>query len=253
VVSHPHALLLYIKEHFMAQKQKDIAFIFLAGNDFLAPYVEREFTDYDVIFQLEDGMKADVAVMISSTEVYDVVEGMNYDENTPVIENGVYAQQERIFRDICEKQGLKPTILRCANIVGTGMVGLPMRFARGIARGTLMNIKENEAVINTVHAIDVARIAHQLVASGETYNVTNGIDTRVVDLIDAIAYRVKNKQVFTLAQKWARMLYGGEYYRTMTTSLTFNNIKMVHALSADAQLIDVVSYLKNHDYTNDTI
>jgi nucleoside-diphosphate-sugar epimerase len=191
--------------------------------------------------------------MISSTDIYDVTEGINYDEQTPVKADSVFAKNEHTFTELCAAKGVTPTILRCANTIGTGMNGLPMRLARGIARGTLMNVKDNDAVINTVHATDVARIARLLSANGGTYNVTSGHDTRVVDLINALAYRIKNKDVFTVGEKWARIIYGKTYYNQMTTTLTFNNMRMVHALPGDMELTDVTVYLKNHDYSNDDI
>lgn len=235
----------------MSTEKQCIAFVYLADNQFLAPYIEREFKGYDVVYNLTDDIAADVAVMVSSTDVYDVTEGMNYDENTPLKSNSTFARHEQTFKDICARKHLKPTILRCANIIGTGMNGLPMRLARGIARGTLMNVKGNEAVINTVHAVDVARVARLLADKGETYNVTSGFDTRIADLIDALAYRIKNKDVFTVGSNWARIIYGKTYLGLMTTTLTFNNMRMVHALPEDMQFNDVVSYMKNHDYAND--
>jgi nucleoside-diphosphate-sugar epimerase len=235
----------------MSQEKKPVVFVYSPGYEFVNPYLEAEFADYEVIYQLTDDVSADVAVMVSSTDIYDVVEGMNYDENTPVKSSSQLARDEEEFRTLCAAHGLKPTILRCANIIGTGMNGLPMRFARGIARGLLMNVKDNEAVLSTVHAVDVVRVAHALADKGEVYNVTNGINTAVPDLINALAYRIKNKQVFTLGTRWARLLYGNEYFSLMTTSLTFSNIRMVHALPADTELLDVVQYMKNHDYSND--
>ncbi len=227
---------------------------FLADNSFLRPYFEREFSAYDISFTLNDADAAtDVAVIVSSTDIYDVTEGINYDENTPIKSDSPIFRSERAFCNFCERKGMKPTILRCANIIGTGMTGLPMRMAHGIARGTMMHIKGNEAVINTVHAIDVARVARLLAAEGGMFNVTSSVDTRVDDLLDALAYRIKNKDVFSLGSNWARMLYGKSYYRTLTTTLTFNNMRMVHALPEDFKLIDVVTYLKNHDYSNDDI
>jgi hypothetical protein len=104
-----------------------------------------------------------------------------------------------------------------------------------------------------VHAIDVASIARTLAEHGGTYNVTSGHDTRVIDLINALAYRIKNKDVFSVSPKWARIIYGKSYFEQMTTTLTFNNMRMVHALPEDTQLKDVTVYLKNHDYSNDDI
>jgi nucleoside-diphosphate-sugar epimerase len=236
----------------MSQEKKQKAYFCLVNNEYLAPYLEQECSKYDIVYDIA-GERAYVAVMLSSTDIYDVSEGMNYDENTPIKENSIFAKKEKEFRQLCADKGMKPTILRCANVIGTGMNGFAMRLARGIARGTLFNIKENEAVLSVVHALDVARVALLLADRGETYNVSNGIDTTVVDLIDALSHRVKNKQVFKLGAKWARLLYGNDYYGQMTTSLTFNNIRMVHALPDDMQFVDVVEYLKNHDYTNDKI
>lgn len=214
--------------------------------EFLHPYVEREFDGFDVEFSLGDN-PGDDTVMISSTDVYDVTTGVNYAEDAPVGDTAA----ERQFIDWCTSHGLKPTILRCANIVGTGMTGWPMQLARGVARGTLLHVEgvDDQAVVSVVHAVDVARVARFLRDCGKTVNVTDGTATTLHDLIEALAYRIDNKRVGTLKPRWARWIYGKKRLCRLGSSLTFSDARLRRLMPADQMPLNrVTDYLTHHVY-----
>ena len=87
-------------------------YIYAPDGEFLRPYIEREIPDCELV-DMPDG--ADYTCAIIALD-------------TPAPAD-------------CAM------VLRCPYIVGTGMTGMPMEFARRIARGTFCHIKGNEARI----------------------------------------------------------------------------------------------------------
>lgn len=227
------------------------------GAEFMVKYLAAAFGEqWRVITRPEDGANVDAAVMISSTDIYDVTEGRGYDEDTPLKADSPLAHDEAMYADYCRRRDLPCLILRPANIIGTGMTGLPMRIARGIARGMLMHIRDNDAAISVVHALDVARLSVELQSAPGIYNLTDGHDTTVDALIDALAHRMNDKNVGTLRPRWARWLYGRRYYRKMTSTLTFDDSRLRRVLSCAGrpdEMIDVIQRLNTHRYGQDDI
>lgn len=225
--------------------------------EFMVKYLAAAFGEqWRVITRPEDDADIDAAVMISSTDIYDVTEGGGYAEDTPLKADSPMVRDEAMYADFCRRRDLPCLILRPANIVGTGMTGLPMRMARGIARGTLMHIRDNSAALSVVHALDVARLSVELQDAPGIYNLTDGRDTTVDALIDALAHRLNDKSVGTLRPRWARWLYGRRYYDRLTRSLTFDSTAVRSALTAagrSAEMIDVVQRLNTHRYGQDDI
>lgn len=225
---------------------------------FMAKYLAHAWgKDWRVATRPDDGMRADAAVMISSTDIYDVTEGTGYTEDTPIKADSPLAREEAMFADYCRRHSLPCVILRAANTVGTGMTRLPMRLARGVARGTLMHIRDNsETAISVVHAIDLARLSVALQQAPGTYNATDGTATTIDALINAIAHRLKDKNVGTLKRRWARWLYGRRYFGTMTHTLTFDDTRLrqtLEKIGADAPTVHVVQRLNTHQYGQDDI
>lgn len=235
---------------------KPVAFIYAPGQAFLAPYFERELAKYDVIFCPEAlpevPTAAEAAVMISSTGIYDVKQGENFDESTEVDPNSEWVAHEAAFRVFCTNNSLTCTILRASNIVGTGMNGFAMRIARGIARGTLMHIIGNQARISLVHAVDIPAVARRVWQSGLIVNVTDGCATPLDELVSALAYRINDKKVFDIKPRWARLLYGRQFYSELTTTLTFSNVRC-ERLTDGMPMHPVCEYLKTHVYDDESL
>lgn len=231
------------------QKLPDVL-IYMPHAGFLLPYMEREFSGMHVVTDLVD---ADFkgAVMVSTTDIYDATEGRFLNESTPIKTDSDEAKDEQRFIDFCRAKGLKPTILRCANIVATGMEGLPMRLARGLVRMTMFKIRDNMACISLVHGVDVARAAKALIDSGETFNLTDNVETEVNDLLDALVHRIQDKRVYQIKPRWARWLYGRRFYNQLTTTLTFSSEKTRAALGFEPNC--VTKYLLTHDYNDESL
>lgn len=227
------------------------------GAEFMVKYLAHAWgSDWRVITRPEDGVAVDAAVMISSTDIYDVTEGRDYAEDTRLKSDSPLVRDEAMFADFCSRHALPCLILRAANIIGTGMTGLPMRMARGIARGMLMHIQGNDAAVSVVHALDVARLSVTLQRVPGIYNLTDGTSPTVDTLIDALAHRMSDKRVGTLRPRWARWLYGRRYYDTLTHTLTFDDSRLrrtLEDLGADTAMTQVVNRLNTHTYGQDDI
>jgi len=248
---------------------------------FVSPYLERLLGErWRVETSLSPDLKPDRAAMISSTEIYDVTEGLNYDEDTETDAEGAWHGREAMFAALCSRCGLPAVTLRCAHIVGTGMTGLPMDVARGIMRGIVAHFpqprtprprwgrapgaeapKVEPVYLSVIHAVDVALAAYTLtgenapgeVKSGCTtvFNLSDGANTSVDELIDAIAYRMNDKRVGTIKRRWARLLWGRRLYNALTTSLTFNSTRYTRLTSIQPN--NVVTYMRTHVYDHDSL
>lgn len=213
-----------------------VLYVYAPGHQFLIPYFEREFSDYIVVAD-PPAVKLAGAVMVSSALV---------DTKSP------WPHREEAFKKMCAQNSVAPCILRVPHVVATGMTGLPMRLARGIARGTLMHIKGNEAVMNLIHGVDVAQYAHVLMGKDVAVNITDGTETPVDSLIDALARRINDKKVFSIAQRWAKLLYGNEFYLQMTTSCTVSDSE-ARAIAPEVHLHPVTEYLTTHNYDDESL
>lgn len=194
---------------------------------------------------------ADHAVMISGTDIYDVTEGLDYDESTPVRKDSPYAAEEHRFGELCAANGLKPVILRCADIIGTGMNGFPRILVNKIYRGTFIGIKGNAAVRCFVHASSLPEAAAAALEAPGIYNVTDCTETPLNDVADALAWRIAQKRIFSLGPRWYRLIFGRRNYDNMCRSLTFSCEKLCSA--GNYEPAKVTEYLKTHIYDDKSL
>lgn len=229
-------------------QQLPILFLHTPGKDFVRPYFERNMTEYTISDRPDD---AECAVMISTTDVYDAEEGLCFNELTPLRLSSDEVAEEKRFADICRSHGLKPSILRCADIVGTGMTGFPRELANKVYRATHLNILGNTAVRSLVHASSLPDAARIALTQPDIYNVTDRTDTLLNDFADALAWRISQKRVFSLGPKWFKSIFGKANYARQTRSLTFSCEKLCSA--GNFKPVKVVDYLKNHIYDESSL
>lgn len=229
---------------------KSVVYVDLGDKNFLLPYIERELSDYNVVTEA-CASGVDYAVLLSDTDIYDVPEGEGIDEDAPLNESSEYAVTESRFCEICLHNKVKPTILRLANVVATGMGGFPMRLVCSIGRASFMHIEGNDARISTVHGVDVATAVRQTLGSGEVYNVTDGEDPKLYDFAEAIAYRLNQKRIFRVKKKWAVWLMPKSRRMLYQTTKTFSSEKLRR--SVDFRPHSVTKYLKTHVYDDESL
>lgn len=234
--------------------------IFAPEHQYVMPYMDRQLSPhYELHYEIDNIDQLYMAVMISSVEIYDVTSGKSYNELTSIDPESPWNQLERRFTSICNKRGVTPVILRCAPIVGTGMNGPVMDLVKSLNRGLARHISPApETLISLVHAVDLPKVIWELtyvlpknVKSPIIYNVTDGVDTDVDDLIEALAHRLNDKRISTVKRRWARLLMGSAIYRYLTTTLTFSNSQLMEAIQYTPTI--VTDYLLTHIYDHDSL
>lgn len=226
---------------------------------FTEPYIKAALPGV-TIQSIDDG-GADMALMVSSTDIYGAGELIMVDESSATDDASVWKSRETEFSRAAAAKGLRAVILRCPDIIGTGMTGFARHIAEGIWRGTFLHFPGNEARRSVVHAVDLGRIAHALAEGGLparerlVYNVTDGDNPTIHDLAEAMAYRLGNKRVSTLStrpQQWfGRIVYGKRKYAMYTTSRTFSCEALCNDIAFSPT--PVCDYLRTHVYDENSL
>lgn len=230
-----------------------------------------EMTEDDAV-KLIDDTKPKHVVVVSSTAVYGLSSGENIDETAPIKPIGNASRhlasiEERI-KERCKATGAACTILRPADVVGTGMEGFTGRLARDVNNGSYMHVKGNEAQRSIVHAIDVAKAVRAVSDKQDSiiegiYNLTDRSGATIEQLADAIAYRLGNKRLFSIGLKTAKALallgdltfgalpWARKKLKARTTTLTFNSFAISKHTAWEP--MSATEYLKTHKYSEDDI
>lgn len=231
-----------------------------------------EMTEEEAV-KLIDNTKPKHVVVVSSTAVYGLSSGENIDETAPVrpADNASrhLASIEDRVKERCKATGAMCTILRPADVVGTGMEGFTGRLARDVNNGSYMHVKGNEAQRSIVHAIDVAKAVRAVAEkAGDdciegVYNLTDRSGATIEQLAEAIAYRLGNKRIFATGLKAAKALallgditlgalpWSRKKLKARTTTLTFNSFAISKHTTWEP--MSVTEYLKTHKYSEDDI
>lgn len=225
------------------------------------PYVARAVKDAGMVLA-DDVADADAAVLVSDISVYAVAADTAAGEDSPVDEASEVLAAERAFAAACAAAKVSGFVLRCADIVGTGMTGFPRELAESVWRGTFFHFPDNDARRSAVHASDVAAAA--VLAAGLAgddrggvmiYNICGADDPRVHDLAEAFAYRMKNKRISTLStggQKWlGRLLYGRRRMRLYTCSRLADGSAFCGATGFAP--VAVCDYMRTHQYDENSL
>ncbi len=184
------------------------------GREFVLPYVERELPGYKII---SEGT-ADCCVNI--------------------VEPGA------------DSAGGE-TVLVCPNIVGTGMTGLPMEIARRIAGGSYFHISGNEARLSTVHAVDVAKAVSLVLHTPGVYLLTDGYNPTYAEFAEALAWRIKQKRIFTVSPFWSRWLMNRAFRRIVTTDSVLDGSEFINRFGFKPNV--VTEYLRTHVYDDESL
>ncbi|MCM1337056.1 MAG: hypothetical protein NC187_01050 [Candidatus Amulumruptor caecigallinarius] len=116
------------------------------------------------------------------------------------------AEAETICREWSRTHSVPLAILRCAMVIGNGMEGRAKALADAIATGSYWHISGADAPCSAVCAVDVAALAAAIAGRSATLCVTDGHEHSTARLIDAMAVRLNNKRVLTLAPAAAKWL-----------------------------------------------
>jgi nucleoside-diphosphate-sugar epimerase len=136
-------------------------------------------------------------VFISSVSVYGLSEGLNINENQPLLAIDPYGaskiKAEKIIIDWCRTNNVILTILRLPLLVGVNPPGNLGRLIRGIQKGYFFNISSGKNKKSMVIADDVSAFILHASRIGGIYNLTDGFHPSFKDLSKAIATRYRSK------------------------------------------------------------
>lgn len=231
--------------------------IYCPGNEFLLPYIKEELKGVKITEVIE----AAPAIMISSCDIYGEGTKEMCDESSPTEAQSQWQTLENGFTAQCSRTGAPHVILRCADIIGTGMNGFARSLANDIWRGTFLHFPGNEARRSVVHASDIGRIVHTIASEGmpasgtRIFNVSDGTDPTIHDIAEALAFRMANKRISTLStrpqQIIARLLYGKKKMAAYTTTRTFSSARLAQELNFRAT--DTCRYMRTHIYDENSL
>jgi nucleoside-diphosphate-sugar epimerase len=118
-------------------------------------------------------------VYISSVSVYGLINGLNINEENPLLAIDPYGQSkieaELILKKWCEDHNVICTILRLPLIVGSNPPGNLGSMIKAIKNGYYFNIAGGNAKKSMVLASDIANYILKAAEVGGTYNLTDGI------------------------------------------------------------------------------
>lgn len=219
-------------------------FVFYApGNGFLQPYVERE------VGKSPEAL----AVMVSSTDIYEPDSETIIDEECALRKNSDWARLEQEFLN----EYPDGYILRAAPVVGTGMKGAVRKLAEEIFSGRFFHFPGNETRKCVVHAVDIAKAVGLLLAkrpAKRVFNICDDTYPTLHDIAESLAFRMDNKRISNLStrpqQIIARFFYRRRYAYYMTDERFCCNA-LKHATGFEPT--DVCAYLREHVYDENSL
>lgn len=151
-------------------------------------------------------------VFVSSWETYSPDSGEDVEEDrhlwaaTKVGQSK--ASAETAVREWCADHGVLLTVLRPARMFGKGIKGEMKRMFSDVVSARYIHVRGNDARLSLVCAIDVAEAAARLRRIGGTFNVTDGVGAKWIELADAMSANCgqMKRQTF-LPKKWADMAW----------------------------------------------
>ena len=147
-------------------------------------------------------------VYISSWEVYSPDSGENVTEDhqtwAATKTGQSKARAELLVKEWCDQRDITLTILRPARMFGKGVHGEMRRLFNDVVNSRYIHVRDNEARLSLVCAIDVAEAVKRLHSIGGTFNVSDGKDATWIALAEAMSANsgAMKRQTF-LPKKWA--------------------------------------------------
>ena len=179
-------------------------------------------------------------VFISSVAVYGLAQGMDIDEQAPLLAIDAYgkskAEAEALLQKWCTENNVRLTILRLPLVVGANAPGNLAAMSKAITQNLFFNIAGGSARRSMVLATDVASAILPFSKIGGIYNLTDGEDPSYQQLSQALAENLKARKPGNLPYSVARALslLGTRFKRfplskdkllKLTSTLTFSTAK----------------------------
>lgn len=174
-------------------------------------------------------------VFISSYKVYSRDAGENVSEDANIwatdITGKSKAQAENLIRNWCEERDVTLTIVRPARMFGNGVKGETLQLFNDAVYGKYIHIRDNNALVSLVCALDVARGIKKLYRHGGLYNAADGYPVKFIDMVESMSANAGAKKRMThLPGSWAEWVWRlGRWipsiHRNLAPSVVENRMK----------------------------
>lgn len=232
-------------------------FVYAPDMMFAGPYLKRELAGCDITITdiMPEEIIADYAFMLASASVYDQNCSDAAVEDAGLDRSSVYFRRESEFESAVMKHQTPYVIFRIPNPVGTGMSGLPREIVNRIHRDTYWLLGGNECRISTIHCVDVASAVGIAITCGLTgvFNITDGSDPLLADFAEALSFRLGNKRIPIISEKWARWIVGRRCIDRLKKSRTLSSRKFADATRGLFKPHIVTEYLHTHVYDSESL
>lgn len=209
-------------------------------------------------------------IYVSSWQVYSPDAGEDVDESRPTFawsEVGKSkARTELLLEKWAEQNGVTLTIVRPAQMFGTGVDGAMLRLFNRAVSGRYVHIRGNEAKTSAVTALDAARAILKLAGQPGIFNISDGRAHRWIDLVESMTANIgARKRMTHLPEKWVSFFYrwfrflpivqenlSPEALEPMSRTLVLDNTKVRRVTGMDFHnTLDVIARLdKSYPYEN---
>lgn len=153
-------------------------------------------------------------IFISTVSVYGLEEGLEIDENYPLLGNSPYAkskiQAEKLIENFCKLNSINYLILRLPLIIGKNPLGNLGKMLEGIKTGKYARIAKGEAKKSVVLAEDVALLV-KIWLENETYpsgiyNLTDGYHPTFYEIEEKIRTDLNKPKIISIPLFLAKFL-----------------------------------------------
>ncbi len=221
-----------------------------AGKAHIVPKTDEDRKDFfkvnvtgtqNLLAALEHHQSLKKFVFVSSVAVYGLVEGINVDEDAPLMANEPYGKSkidaEQLVADWCTKRKIDYYILRLPLIAGKNAPGNLGAMVKGIHSGRYLSIGKAAAKKSMILAEDLAHFIINIQGPSGVYNLTDGYHPSFSELENMIAQFYNKKQPMSLPAVIAKLLgvagdlIGARFpvnsnkLRKITSTLTFDDTK----------------------------
>lgn len=151
-------------------------------------------------------------IFISCYSVYSRDAGCDIEEDYPTWATDKLGQSKQLAEQMltqwAEKKGVRLLILRPAHMFGSGVGGEMAELFDDVISGRYIHIRDNDALMSLVTALDVARVAREMAGLTGVYNVSDGYEHRLLDLVEAMSENAgTHKRMSHLPLPWAKTIY----------------------------------------------
>jgi nucleoside-diphosphate-sugar epimerase len=178
-------------------------------------------------------------IFFSSVSVYGLNQGININENAPLLANDPYGKSkveaEKVIMKWCKENDILCTIFRLPLVVGLNPPGNLGAMIKGIKKGYYFNISGGTAKKSMVLVSDIAKFIIKAAEVGGIYNLTDGKNPSLSELSSNISKKIGKSSVpnlpYFIAYILAKLgdIFGSTFpinsykLRKITSDLTFDD------------------------------